>query len=178
MYVIETIIVPVDYTTIRLAHANNNKLQYLIGADTDDSRFKIKSYRRVSMTVKLGKDKRWRIFILAVLQQQLIALYHEHLMHIGALRMYKNLYKVHTWSKMMHEINAYAATCDTCQRFKSTDNPHAEKLLLSDSHSVELFEVLAVDLCGPWKMHAKVQTEERDKDKTVILDKIIRIIFF
>ena len=37
---------------------------------------------------------------------------------------------------------------------------------------------MTVDLCGPWKIRAKVQTEERDKDKPVIMGKVIQIQIF
>ena len=79
---------------------------------------------------------------------------------------------------MMKEIKAYVATCDVCQHFKTTINLSTGKLPLRDSHSVEPFQVLMVDLCGLWKMWAKVQTEDNVKDKTVILEKIVIILLF
>ncbi len=56
MYTQERIVVPVDYNTIRIAQANDNKLRRLINSDTTDTCFKVKSHGQVAMTVKLGKD--------------------------------------------------------------------------------------------------------------------------
>ena len=62
--------------------------------------------------------------------------------------------------------------------FQDNNQPKHREITSRDSHSVEPFQVLMVDLCGLWKMWAKVQTEDNVKDKTVILEKIVIILLF
>ena len=73
-------------------------------------------------------------------------------MHPGALRMGETIRKSFTWPKMLNDMRDYIKHCDTCQRLKMTNNPHAGKLPLCDPTSYDPFQVLTVDLCGPWKM--------------------------
>ena len=178
VYASETFIVPVDYDTIKAAQDIDNELKEMKRKDTTQQIFTKKKFGRTELTIKKGKDNRWRIFVPKPLRKELIAWYHEQLMHPGALRMGESIRKNFTWPNMTKDINDYVAQCDTCQRRKTTNNPRAGKLPLKDPQSCDPFQILTVDLCGPWNMRANVSTIKKMKDRDIVERKIMVVKIF
>ena len=171
VYTNEKFIVPIDYATIRDAQNNDDELKDMRAQDKNEQDFKQQRFGRIDLIVKRGKDERWRIFVPKILRHALITWYHEQLRHPGVLRMGETIRKNFTWPKMMKEIENYVSRCDTCQRRKTTNNPRAGTLPLKDPPLCNPFQVLTVDLCGPWKMRAKILFKSTIKEKEIIQTK-------
>ena len=170
----EKYIVPIDYQTIKEEQDRDEELRTLLASEANTS-FKLKRYGRVEVYVKQGKDERWRIFVPTGLRQKLIEWYKYQLMHPGTLRMIETIRKHFTWPKMTQEIKEYTEKCSICQLNKTTNNPRAGKLPLRDPHSIEPFQLLTVDLCGPWQMRAVITEEIKSNRKKIARDRIVKI---
>lgn len=81
---------------------------------------------------------------------------------------------------MINDIKELVDKCDICQRRKTTNNPRAEKIPSRKSHSVEVFELLTVDLYDPWKMRTRVEYEVnvKDRERKLVRENIIMVDIF
>ena len=70
-------------------------------------------------------------------QQAVLEWYHDMLQHPGSQRMYNTIRQYFTWRKMKSQIEGLVTRCDVCQHCKNSPEP---------------FDLVAVDLVGPWKI--------------------------
>ena len=58
--------------------------------------------------------------------------------------------------------------CEVCQRTKITNCGRHDQIPLKEPPNIALWELISVDLCGPWKVDATIEEEhQRTKAKTI-----------
>ena len=96
-------------------------------------------------------DKKWRIFVPKNIRHNLIEWYHEALMHPGIKRMEESILRYFTWPGCTKDISEFVKTCNICQKNKNTNNARSGKIPMKDNLQINPWEVLSVDLIGPWR---------------------------
>ena len=84
-------------------------------------------------------------------------------MHPGATRMEESVRRSFTWKKCCDDIRDFVKTCKICQKTKSTNKQKKGKIPLKDFLEYNAFDDLSVDLCGPWLIQARLETEREYK---------------
>ena len=80
---------------------------------------------------------------------QTIAWYHDQLQHPGMNRQYLSMSKVFHHPDLKRLVESYIKTCGPCQRNKRSKKYGWLPEKIVDSNP---WEVIAVDLIGPWKI--------------------------
>ena len=81
--------------------------------------------------------------------------YHEALMHPGQARMEECTLKYFTWPGCTKDIARFTKSCSVCQKCKNTNKGRTRQIPLKDNIKIEPWNVLSVDLVGPWKTKIK-----------------------
>ena len=90
--------------------------------------------------------------------------YHDQLLHPGHNRMEESVLEYYTWPNARKEIREMIDKCEICQKNKSTNTGKDGKLPLRDPPENEPWEVISVNLMGPWTMEAYVEKENKDQN--------------
>ena len=148
----EEYIVPINYLEIHRAQRDDIELRKFRTADTTKKNYSITKYGTLEIWMKQSQnDKKWRIFVPKTLRQPLINWYHDNLLHAGQRRMEESVLRYFTWPGCTADIERFVKSCETCQKNKSTNTGRAGKIPLKDPPEYEPWDMLTVDLCGPWK---------------------------
>ena len=158
-----------DFGSLATAQANNDEIS---------KRVRVGKYKRRCFGDERLATKDGKIVVLDAQQQAVLEWYHNMLQHPGSQQMYNTTRQYFTWKKMKSQIKGLVAHCDICQRCKKTGKKKYGKLPLKDDNSPEPFELVAVDLVGPWKIdvvqalggEAGTRTTEQEFKALTVID--------
>eukprot|EP00804_Cyclotella_cryptica_P000753 CCRYP_001027-RA/>CCRYP_001027-RA protein AED:0.45 eAED:0.49 QI:0/0/0/1/1/1/2/0/253 len=98
-----------------------------------------------------------KLVIPQELQQQAVQWYHHYLQHPGTTRLKETLRAAMYWKGLRHSVPTFVKNCHKCQVNKQRQHKYGKlptKLVLSNP-----WEVLCVDLIGPYTLKGKDGTE-------------------
>jgi len=97
-----------------------------------------------------------KIVMPKTLQRRCVEWYHDNLCHPGETRTEATIRQHFYWPKLRNHVVDVCKKCDTCQRTKK----HRKKLgqLPAKQTEASPWEVSCVDLIGPYKMNAKIES--------------------
>jgi hypothetical protein len=167
---------PLDFNLIAEHQATDEILQQLI--EQDPTHYERQMIYDVNLICyKPDDSENWKIYIPKTLEENSVKWFHHVLNHPGILRQLKTMSTHFYIPKLKTVIENQIKTCDACQRFKLPGLGRGELPPRNDTS--ELWEEVAVDLIGPWKIqihgqmlqfHALTATETQ-----TTLTEIIRI---
>lgn len=173
--------IPIDYQAIHAAQRDDLALKELRDDKNVAQRFRQQKFGSTEVWMKQSVgDSKWRIYVPKASRTPLMQWFHDALMHPGAIRMEESVRRCFTWEKCRDDIREFIKTCEVCQKTKSTNKQKQGKLPLKDAPVHNAFDVLTVDLCGPWAMEATVQSKsevktKKGKAKKKIEERIVRV---
>jgi len=91
--------------------------------------------------------------------------YHDALIHPGQTRMKESVLEYYVWPNATNEMYEFIDLCNGCQIDKSTNKGKQGKLPLKSPPVNDPWEIISVDLCGPWQIDAEVEKEVNDPKK-------------
>jgi hypothetical protein len=109
--------------------------------------------------IQTSDAKKGKIVIPAALQNCAVSWYHHNLQHPGHTRLEKTLHDTLYWKGMRHTIQWHVKYCCTCQIDKQHKNQYGNfptKLVVT---IINPWEVLCLDLIGPFTLRSKDGTE-------------------
>ena len=117
----------------------------------------------LSSNKKLGKSKfngvtlftfNSKVFVPRKGRKPMIQWYHESLQHSGAERTSSTMRTHFDWHGAAEEVKNYVKACEKCQKFKITGVKKYRKIsLLQDKESLTPFDVVHLDMIGPWSVN-------------------------
>ena len=96
------------------------------------------------------KSDRFLIYIPLAIADDVIAWFHENLLHPGASRLIETIRQMFYVKGLDDRANRMVAKCAEYQRSKVTAVQPIGKVPMRTERSVEPFETVRVDCCGPW----------------------------
>ena len=87
--------------------------------------------------------------------------YHEAHMHLGQARMEETMSWQLTWLGCTADVARFTKSCKVCQQCKSTNIGRFRKIPLRDNIHIKLWEILLVNLVGPWKTKIKYTVNKK-----------------
>jgi hypothetical protein len=94
------------------------------------------------------------IFILMAVRNPVIDWYHQYLCHPGATRTEATIQNTMTWPGLTWNILSHCKTCKLCQFNKKTRKQYGK--IPVKMAEVTPWEIVQVDLIGPWKVKTSV----------------------
>ena len=139
---------PLDMKQIHIAQTADKVLQQHIKSD---------SYCNKISTINIdGQDVttfNGRVWAPTVLQQRIVAWYHDNLQHAGVTRMVNTIGQTFAWKGLRTMVEKHVESCDNCQRNKlSNKKPYGKLPLVLALRNKQPWEKVQVDCCGPWKI--------------------------
>ena len=107
-----------------------------------------------------------KIVVPRTLQKRVIEWYHNQLCHPGINRTEQTIRQQFTWPKLSKQVERTCNRCATCQLTKKTKKKYGK--LPAKEAEVEPWDVLCVDLIGPYQI-------ERKGKKTLVLHAVTMI---
>ena len=160
--------VPIDYQVIHNAQRDDNELLAFRTQNKTKNNYTVQKFGKFDLWVKKSpNDSKRKIFIPKKLREPLIKWYHEAFMHPGQSRMEESVLRYFTWPGCTVDIEKFVKSCRVCQKNKSTNTGRNGKIPLKDPPEWEPWDMLTVDLCGPWKTVIK-EIESNKKRKIQI----------
>ena len=145
---------PLKYATIQKYQQADKELQ---GKVNNNPLYKLHSFR--------GGEKEYllicyhnKIVVPKVLQQRTIDWYHLHLSHPGETRTEETIGQHFTWKNMRQQIRDTCKKCKVCQLTKKKTRQYGH--LPAKEAESEPWEILCVDLIGPYKIKRKGKKKE------------------
>lgn len=86
-------------------------------------------------------------------------------MHPGQARMEESVLKYFTWPGCTSAIRNYVKQCDVCQRYKTANVGKVGKVPLRDPPNMDPWDLLTVDLCGPWSVEVEYKKDGKLEKK-------------
>ena len=157
--------VPVAYGTIYNIQKDDEELKKLKDEKSVRNLFGTKTFGKYKLWMKNStKGNKWRIFVPKKTRVELMDWYHEALLHPGQSRMEESVLKYFTWPGCRIDIAKFVKTCKVCQIYKNYNNGKDGKIPLRDNIKIKPWEVLSVDLIGPWKAIVEFMTTKTKKE--------------
>ena len=118
--------------------------------------FAVKQVRGGDKTYELiyHKDK---ILVPKTLQRRIVDWYHNQLCHPGINCTKRTIQQHFTWPKLHFDVERYCKTCHTCQLTKKNSKKYG-KLPPKEAEATP-WDILCVDLIGPYTIHRKGKTD-------------------
>eukprot|EP00592_Proboscia_alata_P029066 CAMPEP_0194446358 /NCGR_PEP_ID=MMETSP0176-20130528/128391_1 /TAXON_ID=216777 /ORGANISM="Proboscia alata, Strain PI-D3" /LENGTH=116 /DNA_ID=CAMNT_0039273057 /DNA_START=360 /DNA_END=707 /DNA_ORIENTATION=- len=101
-------------------------------------------------TQKSEDDNRTRIWIPKSLQKPLLNWYHENLMHPGGRRLEDSVRSNFMCPGLSTVAKELTSNYDNCSENKITNVVKDGQLPLKQEQDLKPFDLLSVNLCGPW----------------------------
>ena len=141
---------PLSFKTIA---THQKKDTELANALTKHSKYKLKVFRGGDTERRLICDEYGRIIMPKKLQNRCVQWYHDNLCHPGETRTEETIKQHFFWPNLRKSVHNICKKCDICQRTKKK----TQKLGLLPPKTAEAtpWEVLCVDLIGPYKINVK-----------------------
>ena len=142
---------PVNFENIAQLQQQDQDLLPL--ADRDD--FQIQVFNGQELISHRVRGQ-WRIVLPQAIIKDTISWYHSVLGHCGETRLAASLRKHFWFPDLLDKIKAFVSTCDQCQRNKLPGPGYGH--LPPRNDTAQLWEEVAVDLIGPWKIELPMGT--------------------
>ena len=92
-----------------------------------------------------------KIVVPQLLQKRMLQWYHSYLLHPGQERTQATIQQHFYWPNMRVDIQSHVKSCDICQKYKRQKKKYGH--LPPKKAEAEPWEILCVDLIGPYKIH-------------------------
>ena len=114
----------------------------------------------------------WKIFLPTLLLNNAVQWYHLSLGHVGSARL-RDTMSQHLYHPILHtQIEQTMAQCKDCQKNKTSTCSHGQ--LVPRKVSSHLWQEVAVDLIGPWKL--SIHNVEVSFTALVIIDLVTNLV--
>ena len=140
---------PLRWSLIAREQAKDSRLQKAAEKFKD---YHVKTIRGGDKEFKLIHYKN-KVVIPQSLQTRIATWYHEWLMHPGINRTEQTIRQHFTWPSLTADVTKLVNTCQTCQKTKK--NKRKMGHLPPKKAEVEPWDVLCVDLIGPYRIRRK-----------------------
>ena len=141
---------PLDFESIRAAQQASKELRAVVEADPN---IKYHNFNGFELICRLNKNQEPKIYLTPELEQPTIQWYHEMLGHSGMTRLTKTIGTHLYFPDLAKKCNAFVSTCDSCQRYKDPGPGYGE--LATRQDTANIFDEVAVDLTGPWRVSVR-----------------------
>ena len=160
------IIVPVDYTTLAIHQRDDEELTRNRTDPKLSRNYSTETFgRKLLWTKKSDDDNRTRIWIPKSLQEPLIKWYHKNLMHPGARRLEDSVRCNFMCPGLSIITKEMTSNCNNCSENKLTNVVKDGQLPLKQEDLHKPFDLLSVDLCGPWQIKCTFAKTRATKNK-------------
>ena len=115
-----------------------------------------------------------KVFVPKKGREPVVQWYHESLQHSGPERTSSTLRAHFDWPGAAEEVKRFVRKCDKCQKFKITGVKKYGKIpLLQEEESLTPFDVVHLDMIGPWgvKFSRGDKTFSKDIKALTIVDR-------
>ena len=146
-------IAALNNTATILSPKEQRTLQYLTLKTIDQS------------TLLLHKN---RIYIPKTLTEELVGWIHLNYMHPGSNRAIETINKNFFWCSMSKDIKQYTKSCLTCAKHKINPRQYAKLTATDIQTKTKKFEIVALDLQGPFPVNESATGEEYKYLLTII----------
>ena len=121
-------------------------------------------FGKTCLWTKKGQDGQDKIWLPASLRQILLEWYHGTLQHPGSRRLEESVRANFTCPGIGNLCKEITGKCEICSEMKLTNVVKDGKIPLRDDKVIKPWELLSVDLCGPWKVTCEYEEAEEGVD--------------
>lgn len=144
-------IVPIDYLKFLRINETMQSLKKTGQKSGTLHIYKLKYFGIYSLwNKKSNKDNKYRIWVPRKLRSKLLNWYHEILQHQGARRLEESVKANCTCPNLSQLCKHITSSCEICSKMKLSNVVEDNQLQLKKDKVIQLWELLLVDLCGPW----------------------------
>ena len=157
----DTVNFPLDLRMIRDAQKDDDQLERMLRNKNSGEKFRKVSVQNIRLwTIKNSHSEGQRVFVPAKARGGIITWFHQNLHHVGAERTEKTIRQHFAWPGLVDQVEKFVRKCSICQKKKKTGIKNYGKIPMSLDTTVSPFDVVHVDMIGPWSIKCKVANKK------------------
>ena len=150
---------PVTYSNIMRQQQQDKKLLKLF---KNSKNLKFKEFHGGGKSYKLICNKENKIFLPKTLQNRTVEWYHNVLCHPGETRTELTIKQHFYWPNLRQDVKHVCSKCNTCLLTKRSNKTRKYGLLPEKKAESEPWEILCIDLIGPYPIPTKGHKKKKD----------------